>query len=72
MAKGILVVAEMLKENPAAKKLDETGLGMIPKPELQRKEDIPQMGSPFESFYSQPGAMPPPKEASSRRRLNQF
>jgi hypothetical protein len=78
MAKGILVIAEMLKENPPANKSESQKSGdisfdFVPKPEAPKPEDIPPMGSPFEPFYPQPGpAIPPAKEGQDRRRLNQF
>lgn len=93
MAKGILVIAEMLKENPPQKKQEQiltqelystpadSGFSEpsastsfnVPPPPLppinQQHDDIPPIGSPFESFYPKPGdKMPPLKEAPGPRR----
>lgn len=86
MAKGILVIAEMLKEMPSMKKpeapekqIDPAQL-LSPAPsatqipqEQHSQAETSSMGSAFERFYQQPGLpQPPTKEALDRKRSGQY
>ncbi len=74
MAKGILVIAEMLKENPPTKKQDSSDkskdTGFLPslrRTETSQDEEsmpTPTPGDAFDSFYNQPGQSVQPGQPS--------